>query len=82
MSELQRLRRRTKELVEEIKEQKGLHRQARLHHVRLLKEQREMDARIQGERPGSSWAQGPGPGGTSRPCVCVCQCWRSSATRT
>ncbi|CAG00966.1 unnamed protein product [Tetraodon nigroviridis] len=49
MTELKRLQRRTKELQEEIKEHKALHRQARHQHIKLIKDQREMDTQTQGK---------------------------------
>lgn len=49
MTELKRLQRRTKELQEEIKEHKALHRQARHQHIKLIKDQKEMDTQIQGK---------------------------------
>lgn len=49
MTELKRLQRRTKELQEEIKEHKALHRQARHQHIKLIKDQKEMDKQIQGK---------------------------------
>lgn len=49
MSELRRLQRRTKELQEEIKAQKALHRQAHHQHIKLIKDHKDMSAQIQGQ---------------------------------
>lgn len=49
MTELKRLQRRTKELQEEIKGHKASHRQARHQHIKLIKDQRDMNNQIQGK---------------------------------
>lgn len=49
MKELKRLQGRTEQIQVEIKDHKALHRRASREHIKLIKDQKDLDSKIQGK---------------------------------